>query len=119
MERWTLRKADSLKIDFSGWTLPLVGTALLLLSWSLLGSTWSTSVSAPQRTWEVSRLYVLAPLGLVAKGCILALLVGTPVGFVIGVHAIPVAYLNIATVLQLSPCKRLTPLLISSALPFI
>jgi nitrate/nitrite transport system permease protein len=61
----------------------------------------------------------VAPLGLVAKGCILALLVGTPVGFVIGVQAIPVDYLNIANVLQLSPWKRLTRILIPAALPYM
>lgn len=67
----------------------------------------------------MDRWSLLPSLWLVAKGFVLALLVGTPLGFVIGVRAIPVDYLNIANVLQLSPWKRLTRILIPATLPYM
>src|SRR6187455_53403 len=82
--------------------LPLVGIGLALVGW------WATSVFVPDlpsplKTWEESRIYVLQPLekrgemdqgiGLlayysllrVARGFLLGILIGTPLGFLLGV----------------------------------
>lgn len=82
--------------------LPLVGIALALVAW------WGASLQVPDlpspaRTWEESKLYVLEPLtkrgevdqGIallasyslvrVAQGFLLGAVIGTPVGFLLGV----------------------------------
>lgn len=82
--------------------LPLVGFGLALLVWHLLSQTLAQELPSPGRTWVESREYVLKPfekrgemdqgilrftwysLLLVAKGYAIALLVGTPVGFFLG-----------------------------------
>jgi nitrate/nitrite transport system permease protein len=82
--------------------LPLVGVALVVGLWSASTRTWSKDLPSPAKTWEASRPYVVEPfakrgeldqgilrftwysLALVAKGYALALLVGTPLGFVLG-----------------------------------
>src|SRR5687767_14857620 len=82
--------------------LPLVGFALILGVWSFSSATWATNLPSPLKTWESSREYVLSPfakrgemdqgilrftwysLVLVAQGYALAILIGTPVGFFLG-----------------------------------
>ena len=82
--------------------LPLVGIALVLLAWQLSSKTWAKELPTPLKTWEVSKDYVVKPferrgemdqgilrftwysLVLVAKGYALALLIGTPIGFFLG-----------------------------------
>jgi nitrate/nitrite transport system permease protein len=82
--------------------LPAVGLLCLLLAWTVSSRTWSPSLPSPAKTWEASRPYVAEPfakrgemdqgvlrfawysLVLVAKGYALALLVGTPLGFLLG-----------------------------------
>ena len=82
--------------------VPLIGVGAVLLAWSLSSRTWSKSLPSPSRTWEMSRPYVAQPLEkrgemdqgvlrfawyslvLVAKGYSIALLVGTPLGFFLG-----------------------------------
>jgi nitrate/nitrite transport system permease protein len=82
--------------------LPLVGFTLILGVWSLSSATWATNLPSPMKTWEASREYVLSPfakrgemdqgilrftwysLVLVAQGYALAILIGTPVGFFLG-----------------------------------
>src|SRR5688572_6902959 len=82
--------------------LPLVGMALVVFLWALSSSTWTKELPSPGKTWEVSKPYVVAPfekrgeldqgilrftwysLILVAKGYALALLLGTPLGFLLG-----------------------------------
>lgn len=82
--------------------LPLLGVGFMLLFWQLSSSTWAKELPSPLKTWEKSREYVLKPfekrgemdqgilrftwysLLLVAKGYALALLIGTPVGFFLG-----------------------------------
>ena len=79
-----------------------LGVALSLGFWSLLSATVAKELPTPAATWEVAKPYVLEPLAkrgeqdqgilrlvgyslsLVAKGYALALLVGTPVGFMLG-----------------------------------
>src|SRR5437762_2095919 len=82
--------------------LPTVGVVLAVLAW------WGASAMIPElpspaRTWQESKIYILEPLvkrgetdqGLallayyrlvrVAQGFLLGILIGTPVGFVLGV----------------------------------
>lgn len=72
------------------------------LLWALLSSIPGANLPSPSKTWEASRLYVLSPfekrgeldqgilrftwnsLVLVAQGYALALLIGTPLGFLLG-----------------------------------
>jgi len=82
--------------------LPFVGVALCLLAWAALSRTVAPDLPSPLRTWEESKDYVLRPffkdgemnqgigrfallsLVRVAKGFLLAVAIGTPLGFVLG-----------------------------------
>jgi nitrate/nitrite transport system permease protein len=82
--------------------LPLVGVALVVGLWSLSSRTWSKELPSPAKTWEASRPYVVEPFAkrgeldqgilrftwysliLVAKGYAIALILGTPLGFLLG-----------------------------------
>jgi nitrate/nitrite transport system permease protein len=82
--------------------LPLLGAALVVLGWSLTSATWAETLPSPTKTWEVSRLYITEPfekrgeldqgilrftwysLERVVKGYSIAILVGAPVGFLLG-----------------------------------
>jgi nitrate/nitrite transport system permease protein len=82
--------------------LPLLGLAALLALWYVSSATWARELPNPSRTWEASKPYVLEPFAkrgeldqgilrftwlsliLVAKGYLIALLVGTPLGFFLG-----------------------------------
>ena len=82
--------------------LSFVGIVLVLGLWSFISANVAPDLPSPVRTWEESRLYVLQPwekrgemdqgIGLmtayslfrVAKGFALALLIGTPLGFLLG-----------------------------------
>ncbi len=81
--------------------LPLVGVALMLGLWAI-ASTVATDLPSPLKTWEDSKIYILNPwekrgemdqgilrmasysLWRVAKGYFLAILIGTPLGFLLG-----------------------------------
>src|SRR5258708_2252888 len=83
--------------------LPLVGAACVVVLWALLSQIPKTNLPSPLKTWQASRLYIEEPfekrgeldqgilrftwysLVLVAKGYTLALLIGTPLGFLLGV----------------------------------
>jgi nitrate/nitrite transport system permease protein len=82
--------------------LPAIGIAVVVALWFLLSATLSKDLPNPTRTWEASKPYVLEPfayrgeldqgilrftwlsLVLVAKGYVIALAVGTPLGFLLG-----------------------------------
>ena len=82
--------------------LPLVGVAAVVGLWALVSRFGGTELPSPLRTWEVSKPYIVEPfakrgeldqgilrftwysLVLVAKGYSLALLIGTPLGFLLG-----------------------------------
>ena len=82
--------------------LPLLGFAGLVGLWALTSKVWSENLPSPLKTWEVSKPYLSEPfakrgeldqgilrftwysLVLVAKGYALALLIGTPLGFLLG-----------------------------------
>jgi nitrate/nitrite transport system permease protein len=85
--------------------LPLLGGLAVLVLWSALSQTVARDLPSPLRTWDESRRYVLDPffkdgemnqgigrlafysLVRVAKGFFLALAVGTPIGFLLGLSA--------------------------------
>lgn len=82
--------------------LPLLGIGLIVGLWSITSHNWSKDLPSPGQTWEDSKLWVLEPfakrgeldqgilrftwysLVLVAKGYTIALLIGTPLGFLLG-----------------------------------
>src|SRR6188474_2142581 len=82
--------------------LPLLGLAIMTGIWALCSATWAKELPSPVKTWAASKDYVLKPfekrgemdqgilrftwysLTLVAKGYALALLIGTPIGFFLG-----------------------------------
>lgn len=81
---------------------PLIGIACVVGLWTLLSQTVAPDLPSPLRSWEESKRYVLDPffkegemnqgigrlayysLVRVAKGYALALLLGTPIGFLLG-----------------------------------
>src|SRR5438876_1449343 len=82
--------------------LPLIGIACVLLLWTVSSATWARELPSPAKTWAASRDYIVKPfekrgemdqgilrftwysLILVAKGYTLAILLGTPIGFCLG-----------------------------------
>ena len=82
--------------------LPLVGVVAVIGLWDLVSRFGGTDLPSPARTWEVSKPYIVEPfakrgeldqgilrftwysLVLVGKGYALALLIGTPLGFLLG-----------------------------------
>lgn len=90
------------RIDPAAVFLPFVGLALVLLLWTVLSQTVAADLPSPWRTWQESKMYILRPFfkegemnqGLgrlafyslvrVVKGYSLSILLGTPLGFLIG-----------------------------------
>ncbi len=90
----------SFKLDWL--ILPLFGAVLVVVFWQVCSMTWAKELPSPAKTWENSKSYILDPfakrgemdqgilrftwysLVLVAKGYALALIVGTPIGFFLG-----------------------------------
>jgi len=82
--------------------LPILGALVVLGCWMALSQTVAPDLPSPLRTWSESRRYVLEPffkdgemnqgigrlafysLVRVAKGYLLALAIGTPIGFLLG-----------------------------------
>src|SRR5688572_16923571 len=82
--------------------LPLLGAAAVVLIWSIASATFAKDLPSPAQAWEESRLYITEPfayrgeldqgilrftwlsLQLVAKGYAISLLIGTPLGFILG-----------------------------------
>jgi nitrate/nitrite transport system permease protein len=82
--------------------LPLIGVAVVIAIWAISSSTWAKDLPSPLKTWEKSKDYVMQPFakrgemdqGILrftwyslvrgAKGYALALLIGTPIGFMLG-----------------------------------
>ena len=87
----------------SGVLLPLFGIACVVVVWQIASMTVATNLPSPAKTWEMSKPYILEPfakrgeldqgilrftwysLVLVAKGYALGLLLGTPLGLLLGV----------------------------------
>ncbi len=86
-----------------GFLLPLLGALVVLAVWAMSSSTWAPSLPSPHETWESSKPYLLKPfekrgeldqgilrftwysLVRVAEGYLLALVMGVPFGFMLGV----------------------------------
>jgi nitrate/nitrite transport system permease protein len=82
--------------------LPLVGAVFVALFWQITSATWAKGLPSPGKTWEGSKLYIQKPfekrgeqdqgilrftwysLQMVIKGYVLALVVGVPIGFWLG-----------------------------------
>ena len=82
--------------------LPAVGVALALLAWSA-ASALVPDLPSPLRTWEESKIYILEPFAKrgetdqgiarlayyslirVGQGFLLGIVIGTPLGFLLGV----------------------------------
>jgi nitrate/nitrite transport system permease protein len=91
-----------MKMLVKNFLLSLVGIALLLGLWTFLSGNVAKDLPSPFKTWQDSKLYVLQPwdkrgemdqgigrmtfysLVRVAKGFSLAILIGTPLGFLLG-----------------------------------
>jgi nitrate/nitrite transport system permease protein len=82
--------------------LPLLGMLAVGVLWQVSSATWAKELPSPTQTWLKSKEYILEPfakrgemdqgilrftwysLTLVAKGYVIALLIGTPLGFMLG-----------------------------------
>ncbi len=90
------------RIDWAAYILPVFGMIGILAVWSIISSKISPDLPSPIKTWEESKGYILKPffkdgemnqgmgrlvfysLVRVCKGYFLALLIGTPIGFFLG-----------------------------------
>jgi nitrate/nitrite transport system permease protein len=90
------------RLDPVAWVLPVLGVGLVLLAWTVLSHTVAPDLPSPLKTWEESKPYVLQPffkdgemnqgiarfallsLVRVSKGFLLAIAIGTPLGFLLG-----------------------------------
>jgi nitrate/nitrite transport system permease protein len=82
---------------------PMIGVAVVVALWALVSATVAPTLPNPGKTWEASRPYIVQPfdkrgeldqgilrftwysLQRVAKGYALGLLIGTPLGLLLGV----------------------------------
>src|SRR6267378_8599117 len=124
--------------------LPLIGVVAVMVLWQVSSATWAKELPSPARTWAASRDYILKPfekrgemdqgilrftwysLLLVAKGYLIAVLIGTPIGFLLGLSKTfaktfdpiiqilrpvsPLAWLPLGLVLFLSAGKQASEL---------
>jgi nitrate/nitrite transport system permease protein len=90
------------RFKFDWLLLPLLGIGVCLLLWAFSSLSWAPSLPNPFKTWEASKPYVVEPfakrgeldqgilrftwysLVLVAKGYAIALIIGVPLGFLLG-----------------------------------
>jgi nitrate/nitrite transport system permease protein len=184
-----------MKKTIQNFGLSLVGVSLVVALWASLSGTVAKDLPSPAKTWQESKLYVTSPwekrgemdqgilrmafysLIRVAKGFLLAIAIGAPLGFLLGsslmlskmfdpviqvlrpisplawlplglvlfqqsepaalftialcsmwptvintmhgVRAIPQDYINVATILRLSPWRQFTKILIPATLPYM
>ncbi|MBI4909026.1 MAG: nitrate ABC transporter permease [Acidobacteria bacterium] len=91
-----------MKLTLRNFAYSLVGIIALGALWWIASATFARDLPSPGKTWEESKVYVLQPLekrgemdqGIgrmayysltrVAKGFLLAILIGTPLGFLLG-----------------------------------
>jgi nitrate/nitrite transport system permease protein len=94
-----------MKQSLTNFGLSTIGIALSLALWALVSATVAPDLPSPLKTWEESKPYIMAPwekrgemdqgilrmasysLWRVAKGYMLALVIGTPLGFLLGSSA--------------------------------
>jgi len=96
-------KLNLKKILIDWLVLPAIGIGAVVFLWTILSATVAKELPSPLKTWEESKLYITKPfeyrgemdqgiglftwlsLKLVVKGYVLAILLGTPLGFLLGV----------------------------------
>ena len=90
------------RFDAAAFILPLMGISLMLFIWTVISLKIATDLPSPLKTWQESQQYILDPffkdgemnqgilrfaflsLVRVAKGFFLAIALGTPLGFLLG-----------------------------------
>src|SRR3981081_3670939 len=90
-----------MRARFTAITLPLIGLFVLFLIWTIAAANVQ-DLPSPMKTWQESKIYILQPfdkrgemdqgilrlayysLFRVAKGFFLGILMGTPLGFMLG-----------------------------------
>ena len=90
------------RMDSAAMILPMFGIGLVLIIWTALSLKVAPDLPSPLRTWQESQNYILNPffkdgemnqgilrfallsLIRVAKGFLLAIAIGTPLGFLLG-----------------------------------
>ena len=93
------------RIDAAAMILPMYGIGLVFIVWTALSLKVAPDLPSPLRTWQESQNYILNPffkdgemnqgilrfaflsLIRVAKGFLLAIAIGTPLGFLLGLSA--------------------------------
>jgi nitrate/nitrite transport system permease protein len=88
---------------YEGFVLPMVGAMVVLGVWAISSATWADNLPSPYQTWVASKVYLIAPfekrgeldqgilrftwysLMRVAQGYALAIVMGVPFGFMLGV----------------------------------
>ena len=99
--RSSLNKA-AIERQLGAASLPLIGAGVVVLLWAIASATVAQSLPSPAETWEASRPYIVEPfakrgeldqgilrftwysLERVAQGYVIAILVGAPLGFLLG-----------------------------------
>src|SRR5438105_2151253 len=93
------------QFKFDWLILPLLGLLAVVILWQISSVTWAKELPSPAKTWAASKTYIVEPfakrgemdqgilrftwysLSLVAKGYALALIIGTPIGFFLGLSS--------------------------------
>jgi nitrate/nitrite transport system permease protein len=93
------------RFDPTAVVLPLLGVGVMLLIWTTLSQTVAPDLPSPLKTWSESQTYILRPffkdgemnqgiarfaalsLLRVAKGFSIAIALGIPLGFVLGLSS--------------------------------
>ena len=96
-----------MKRAFRDFVLSLVGVSLVVVLWTAVSGTVAKDLPSPAKTWQDSKPYVMNPwekrgemdqgilrmafysLIRVAKGFLLAILIGAPLGFILGSSPMP------------------------------
>ncbi|HYO97850.1 MAG TPA: nitrate ABC transporter permease [Polyangiaceae bacterium] len=99
-------KSERLQMKIGLALMPMLGAAGVVMLWALASATLAKTLPSPGETWEASRQYVLEPfakrgeldqgilrftwysLQRVAQGYVIAILIGTPLGFCLGMSKI-------------------------------
>lgn len=102
MTTLTKSRAPWLNPTFEALLYPAIGVLAVGVLWYGASSSWATALPSPMKTWEASKPYVVEPFAKrgeldqgillftwysllrVAKGYVIALLIGTPIGLLLG-----------------------------------